>query len=318
VPQLLVRWSIQQNEIVPIDAWLNELAGRYEGVGLEIVAVASPNDDEAIDAYLAEHPFPGAVAVDRRDGMGIGDTNELYSTLKFNLPRLLLLDIDGKVAWEGDPGFSAAEPWKPGFESYLATPLDELIERRNVRELRPWIEAWTERGLDALARGDLEAALPLLQQARGFERDLLVEVTEAQRRLDALEGALKDLERTTEALAAEDRQPALAVLLDWGQAAGIEADRKARAAALREAKSGPSKAWERALKQVDSRRARIERDPGLVGELIESLRTLEGAFPTELARQLAAAADDPAAIAAVLADAATLPQRWLARGWFNW
>ena len=35
---------------------------------------------------------------------------------KFLLPRLLLLDIDEKVVWEGSPGFDAGQPWKPGDE----------------------------------------------------------------------------------------------------------------------------------------------------------------------------------------------------------
>jgi hypothetical protein len=318
VPQLLALWSIQQNDIVGIDAWLRDLAERYADVGLEVVAVTSPNDDDAIEAYLAEHPFPGSVAVDRREGMGIGDTNELYSTLKFNLPRLVLLDVDGTVVWEGDPGFSAAEPWKPGFESYLQTPLEELIERRKVRKLRPWIEEWNTRALPALARGDLETALPLLQAARGFERGLLVEVTEAQRRLDALEGALADIERTAEGLVAEQREPALGVLLEWADLLGAEVDRRARTRALRDARGGASKDWGRALKQVSSRRAKVERDPALAGELIDALRALGGAFPSELARELEAAGDDPAALAAALEGAETLPKRWLARSYFNW
>jgi len=318
VPQLLVLWSIQQNEIVPIDSWLCDLELRHEEVGLQIVAVTSPNDDQAIEAYLAEHPFPGPVAVDRREGLGIGDTNELYSTLKFNLPRLVLLDLDGKVAWEGDPGFAAAEPWKRGDASYLDTPLAELIERRKVRELRPWVAAWTSRGLPALFEGDLSTALPLLQQARGFERGLLVEIGEAQRRLEALEGALSDLERSAAALASEGRQPALEVLLEWADLAGIEVERKARAVALRAAKSGEAEAWQRTLAQVQSRRERIARDPGVVAELVASLGALSGPFPAELAQRLAGAGGAGAEIEAILASAEGMPRRWLARNYFNW
>ena len=222
------------------------------------------------------------------------------------------------MAWEGDPGFSAAEPWKTGFESYLETPLRELIERRKIDELRPWIAAWAQTGLPALGQGDVPAALGLLQKAREFERGILPEVRDAWRRLEALQGALDELERTTEAIAAEGRQPALVVLLEWAEAAAIEPERKARASALREAKAGEAKAWERALKQLDSRRARIAREPALLGELVESLRQLEGAFPAELADLLEAAGDDPQALESAMDSAAGLPQRWLARGYFNW
>ena len=38
VPQMLVLWSIQQNDIIEIDAWLRDLAEKHETVGLEIVA----------------------------------------------------------------------------------------------------------------------------------------------------------------------------------------------------------------------------------------------------------------------------------------
>ena len=42
-------------------------------------------------------------------------------------PELILLDVDGRVAWEGDPGFRVGETWQPGQPSYLDDPLDELV-----------------------------------------------------------------------------------------------------------------------------------------------------------------------------------------------
>ncbi len=318
VPQLLVLWSIQQNEIVRIDKWLQDLAKQHAAAGLEIVSVTSPNDEEALDAYLAEHPFPGSVAVDFREGVGLGDTNVAYSTLRFNLPRLLLLDIDGRVVWEGDPGFSSAEPYKPGMESYLDTPLVELIAKRKVRELKTWVEAWRSKGAPALHDGDLPDALDLLKKSRGFERDLVLEVRDAQRALDALESALAGLDQTGQALAEEGRGPALDVLLGWADAAGLAIDRRSRASAQKEAKGATSKAWERALKQLEGRGAKVLKDPSLLPELIEGVSSLEGAFPAELAVRLAATGSDAAAIESVLKEAPLAPRLWLARTWFNW
>lgn len=318
VPQVLLLWSIQQNEIVPVDGWLRELAKKHEGDGLQIVSVASPNDEEQIDTYLAAHAFPGAVAVDRREGMGIGDTNDLYSTLKFNLPRVLLLDIDGKVVWEGDPGFSSTLPWKSGVESYLDVPLAELVAKRKLRQMRPWLQKWKESGESALRDGRFAEVLPLLRESRDFERGLLVEFNEAQRRLEAFERAVADFERTADAFTAEAREPALAVLVQWADAAGSALDRKAKARVTRDAKSPAGQGWERALKQVEARRAKVLADPEQLAALIESVSKLEGAFCAELAGELAAASGDRAALEALLDGAPSRPARWLARSFFLW
>jgi tetratricopeptide (TPR) repeat protein len=317
VPQVLVLWSIQQNDIVPIDGWLRDLAARHGEDGLEIVSVASPNDDSQIETYLASHAFPGAVAVDRREAMGIGDTNELYSTLKFNLPRVLLLDIDGKVVWEGDPGFSSTMPWKPGVESYLDVPLAELVAKRKLRQMRPWLAKWKD-GEAALREGRFAEVLPLLRESRDFERGLLVEFDDAGRRLDAFERATADLERTADTLAAEQRQPALAVLVAWGEAAGVAPERKAKARLTKEAKSGASQGWERALKQIEARRDKVLSDDAQLAALIESVSKLEGAFCGELAQELSAASGDRAALEALLDGAPERPARWLAREFFLW
>ena len=59
---------------------------------------ASPNDDAALEAYLETHPLPGNVGVDFRDKKktGIGETFDAFFIHRFNLPRLVLLDIDGE------------------------------------------------------------------------------------------------------------------------------------------------------------------------------------------------------------------------------
>ncbi|HKX46933.1 MAG TPA: family 16 glycoside hydrolase, partial [Planctomycetota bacterium] len=136
-PTVFVLWSIQQNDLMPLHEWLADLAAQYEPLGVRFVSVCGP-DDLTVEEYLATHPFPGSVGLDAREGFGIGHTFEHYSIDLFNLPRVLLLDLDHTVAWEGDPGFAIGQPWSPGVESFLDAPLAKLVEDRRLADLRPW------------------------------------------------------------------------------------------------------------------------------------------------------------------------------------
>src|SRR6185503_12312109 len=115
---------------------------------------------------------------------GIGDTFTEYAIDRFNLPRLLLLDIDGKVVWEGDPGFTSGAPWAAGQETFLDVPLTDLIEKRKLKELIGWTKQWNERAVPALAAGDVTTALPILRQSKGFQKGLTATVDDARTKLD--------------------------------------------------------------------------------------------------------------------------------------
>ena len=149
-PQLLVFASIPQNDLIPIHEWLNELSRKHKNAGLRTLTVFSPNDKDAIASYLKSHFFPGSVGVDARPNPGIGQTFETYFLDRFNLPRLILIDLNGKVVWEGYPGFRSGEGWRPGLESYLDDPLGELIEKRNLVKLQEWLGQWKATALPAL------------------------------------------------------------------------------------------------------------------------------------------------------------------------
>jgi len=320
VPQLLVLWSIEQNGIIAIDTWLNDLARKYEDAGLRIVSVCSPNDEERIDAYLAEHPFPGDVAVDFREAAGIGDTNKLFFTHHHGLPRLLLIDVDGRVAWEGDPGFTVAEPYRPGVESFLELPLDTLVTGRKLKELAPWAKAWEAEGQAALHAGDFEGALPLLRKAQEFDGSVLPMAYDAQRALTRVASAVDDLPATGEAVHDQERDPALDVLLDWAEAMQVEPDRAALAGLKPFKASKPAKDWSRALKQIASWRKKIEKDPAEAVVLADKLGELEGAFPAAVSADLRAAAPagDVEALLDIVDAAPEAPRRWLARDFFGW
>ncbi|HET6204628.1 MAG TPA: hypothetical protein VFI25_17685 [Planctomycetota bacterium] len=321
VPQLLVFWSIDQNGLIPIDPWLRDLAARHSSAGLEIVSVGSANDTEQAQAYLKDHPFPGAVGIDFRDKPGIGESFTTFSISRFNLPRLLLLDIDRTLAWEGDPGFSLDVPWQRGVETFLDAPLSELVARRRMPELLAWSKLWPSVA-PALHDGDVAKVEKILQDSRGFDPKLVPAAADAQGRIAAVEGALLSLDATAASLAREERDPALAVLLDWGRRLSKPLDKKALARLQPVLEGKAARAWADVPKHVEAYRRRLENapDPAAAAELVARLEALAGRFPQELAADLraAVAARDAAAFDGLLAETPARVARWLAREVFRW
>ena len=153
VPTLLVFWSIRQNDLIPIHEWLAALAKKYEDVGLEIVAIASQESGREVPKYLETHPFLGSVAIDSHARSIYGDTHTDYGVEKFGMPRVVLLDVDHRVVWGGDPGFKSGQKWQAGQESYVETPLEELVAKRKIREVAKWTKEWQAKGCRRSARG---------------------------------------------------------------------------------------------------------------------------------------------------------------------
>jgi hypothetical protein len=317
-PQLLVMWSCAQNEIVRVDEWLRACAQKFADVGLRIVTVVEYSDEGRLTDYLAEHPFPGTLGIDlREDPPSIGATFEAYGVQQFGLPRVLLLDIDGKVTWEGEPGLKSDKPWQ-GEDTYVDAPLRELVARRRLKELIGWRERWTSEGRPALARGDLAQALPLLREAEPFDGGADPHVAEAQGVLRALNDALQAPATTLAALAAEGREPALFALRRWGELVGtpLTEDKDAKAMA----KCANVKSWERALGFLKPAQRKVgEGKPAEVPPaVLDQLAALEGKFVAELVRDLREAGDDAQRLKEVLLGAEGRPDRWLARVHFHW
>jgi tetratricopeptide (TPR) repeat protein len=324
VPQLLVLFSIQQNDAVRIDQWLADLAQRTQEYGLEFVCVCSVNDDTAIGAYLKSHPFPGAVAVDFRDPKtpGIGETFQQFSIRHFNLPRILLLDLDQTVAWEGDPGFMAGIAWKPGEPSFLDSPLQELFEKRKVKEVAAWNAAWKATGKPALLRGELEPALELLKGAKALDSRFAPEAALAQQWFAALEAAVEPLAPTAKALQKAEAEPALPLLVEWRATLGFPKSVKTYEQIKPLMEGRAVKDWEAAehlLVRYANRSKKgdveAERD-----DLLAGLAKLKGRFPRELAADLRAAREksDTDAFNALVDAGPGRPRAWLAREYLGW
>ena len=111
-PVLLMFWSPAQDAVIPCTSWLRHTLERSGKAGLAVVVVCDAGTtEEALRTYLAAHALPGAVvAIDAS-----GDTYGAYFVKAgfFGIPRALLLDRDGKVVFEGDPGLRSGAEWKP-------------------------------------------------------------------------------------------------------------------------------------------------------------------------------------------------------------
>jgi len=318
VPQVLLLWSIQQNDLIRLDPWLAHLAKRFADVGLELVSVCSPNDSKAVDAYLEEHPFPGAVAVDHREGVGMGSSYDLFAIERFNLPRLLLLDIDGKVIWEGDPGFKIGEAWTAELESFLEAPLEELIVRRKLRELAAWTKQWRESIAQELALGSLDKAWPAVQAAKAFDGSIAPLAYDVQRLATALEAAFAELHKSASALDKAGRGAAAPALIAWAQVAGVTLDKRATAQLKPLVEGAQAKEWERALKLLETAAPKLDKAPDATAELLAKLTTLKGPFAAELAADVREATGDSKRLAELLREAPRRPARWLIREHFRW
>lgn len=327
VPQLLVFFSIAQNDRLRIDGWLKEFADKWRDVGLQVICIGAP-DDVALEAYLASHSFVGAAGHDTRPRgrQSYGTTFEQYFIQRFNLPRVLLLDVDQRVAWEGDPGFNFNEPWTPGAPSVLDAPMDELVTRRAIRQLPAWRNAWKDGGAAAWQAGDLATALPLLKQVDAMPNALDLQVVAVRGQLKIVRSAIASIDLTAaklERLGGAEALATLPTLYAWGELLGVplaEEDKKALAPklAMPAAKAFTQLvAHGKALKKAIEGKAGVEAARPLLNEASAGSGPLFSRYRARLEERIAAG--DPAALAGWL-EAAELRVggEWLVQELFRW
>lgn len=323
VPQLLVFFSIVQNDMVRIDRWLMSLARKTRAIGLEFVCICEFTNDAELEAYLAEHPLPGSVGIDAKDPlvMGIGDSFEAYSIQRFNLPRVLLLDVDQTVAWEGDPGFVAGQLYDPDVPTFLAAPLEDLAAKRQLKAVAAWARAW-EGAKSALHDGDVAAAAQVMLESKMFDRRYSKAVAEAQNQLDALLAAVDAIQMAGEAFQREGTEPAIEALVEWAPLVGREIPAKVLKRELKAVRTGRlAKQWKTALRLAEKIVTYKGKEPAeRARENLDSMRALEGRFAQALTAELeeAVAIDAWDRCRRIVSDAPNRPRVWLAREYFGW
>jgi len=319
VPTLLVLWSMKQNAVMPIHEWLAHAAKAHAASGLEIVSVCEDAEREDVEAYLQTHPFPGSVAVDDfvpKKG-GSGETMDLFAAGRKGYPWVLLLDIDQKVVWEGNPGFHRKQAWKPGETTHIDAPLADLVKRHNLPALRPWRKAWAAAGRAAMLRGDFEAAHPLLVVARTLPAQHVPAVADAQSMLNAVERAADSFAGVRAELEELEMEPALPVLLQWADLLACEIEPALRKDLERSFKRGRVFQWRAVLRLCTQTQKRVAKGKPL-RESATDLRARLERYASPMVQRLrseldaALAGEDDAAVRAALAGAPSLPARWLA------
>lgn len=271
----LVFWAPYQDELIPTTEYYSHLVADYGPLGVRFAAiVSSQHGAQEVRDYLAAHPLPGfAVALDT-----MKKTYDAYflGAEGFGLPRILLLDVDGSVVWEGDPGFKVGVGWDPlAGETFFDGPLRELVERRGLRELQR-LRGSAGAAESMIARGAIRDALGRLRPLAALAADFDAEVRQAQRMVEALEAAGGRLVARAEADLASGQPIRAAAALAWcaeqfagcavgdlaaARAAGLESDKTLRAA--RRAWASFEKAAEDAAKDRDQARILSGLDKGL-------------------------------------------------------
>lgn len=324
VPTLLVFWSPQQNDLVRLDEWLRDLAKRYADVGLEIVSVCAADDasgpitKERARTYLETHRFPGAVAIDavdmRKGGFGVTFENYGINATGHYLPRLALLDVDHKVIWEGDPGFELGKPWR-GEESYVETPLKDLVQSRMLRRVAKWRSEWLAVRDSILGSGDFERLAPYLIEASSLPTNAGEEVQQAQAMLRDVESLIDELEDTAEAMYDAGAAPAVDSLVRWSKAIGRELDMAAYPVARGFNRRPSAKEWTGALKSIQDvlKRVKPGKEEPQLRVILAKLEPLDGRFPQVLRERIAEALElgDIDRALDIARNASTIPTKWL-------
>ncbi|MFT7679852.1 MAG: hypothetical protein ACI8QC_003857 [Planctomycetota bacterium] len=312
-PQLVVYMSRRQNELVPVDAWLRDLAARGHRFGLQIMVVMPVEDGGGMESFLGEYPLPGSVGSDSRltpDSQGA--SFEAAFIKRFNLPRLWLLDLDGTVVWEGDPGFAAGAPSMAPYPSYVDDPLQALVAKRRMAERVDWRDDWKTFGREALESGDLELALPLLIVASSFTPALEEDLDRAARIYNLLVSNFDNLDEVGLILEERSAEAAVSSLLEWARLFGTS--RKVVSKALKgPIKSKNAKAWDGFMSRAAKFPPKRGNPMKVITGLIESLQAMSAPWVPDLIEELEVAAlgEDWESAKGILEAAGNAPKAWL-------
>jgi hypothetical protein len=177
---VLLFWSRTQEQQMPTLAYAKHLAAELAPAGVRVVLLAGDRATPSLVAPVLGETGALVAATDPS-----GRIFEAYGIRRggFGLPRAVLVDIDGKVVFEGDLGLTRGEGWKPGTVTYLDDPVQKLVKERrlaDIAKLAPSLPA----AIAKLHAGDLAGAITLLRPLAALPVDPHPDVREARRRLD--------------------------------------------------------------------------------------------------------------------------------------
>jgi len=137
---ILAFWTTYQERSLPTLPLFEKITETTAGLDVELLIVS--NDRPAdFKNYVDTEGMPYPVALDYRH-----KTINDYAIPHVGLPHIKLIDMNGKVVWEGNP------EWSKRHGSYLDQPLEELIKKRHLREIALCREEFP-RASQALAAG---------------------------------------------------------------------------------------------------------------------------------------------------------------------
>ena len=79
------------------------MAPKFRAAGIDVVTIGIDDPNHTYDGYFVKEGFHG-------------------------IPRLLIIDRDGKVLFEGDPGLSSGSGWSPGMKTYADASFERLLD----------------------------------------------------------------------------------------------------------------------------------------------------------------------------------------------
>jgi tetratricopeptide (TPR) repeat protein len=186
-PGALIYWSENQEKIIPSAVYYNSIIRSFAPFDYKfVVVIGGEHSPNKVKAMLKQHPLEGAwVALDTKF--------EFYKASHvvpegWGMPRILVLDVDGKVTWEGDPGLLPGVGWKEGDgKTYLDGPLEMLADKHGLKQLYQFLPAGPKAQKLYLA-GMYKLALETARPLADLKADFAPEVRAARDLIDRIEG----------------------------------------------------------------------------------------------------------------------------------
>jgi len=188
-PTILFFWTQNQERYIPTLAYMKSIVDQWCSKGFRLLLVAgdrvSPTSlGITIEKHFGEHPPDGLFAITDHDDRVFAAFGIVPGG--YGLPRAVVVDIDGRVTFEGDPGLRKGEAWTPDQKTYLDDALAKLAQSRHLVQLVALVPALS-RAPELLRAGKLSEAVQKLRPLAELPVESAIWVREARALLDGME-----------------------------------------------------------------------------------------------------------------------------------